>query len=530
MNVAPLPNTGQPGQIDNNYVGVPVTSNRTDQFDIRVDHSLSSAVQPFWQVLVLRYQPVPAGAATGLCRGLFQRHVWLRALAFAGSGCRCDLDSDAGGCIGNALWLLARPLSAIAPQLRGRMSRPVDRTQGTFRIPRPLRRPAADGPAGRESAAPQPDHVGSATANTAGPIICASRSPGSIATTASNSEESTSACRPPTWTSATCSATSVLAADSPARTDSIKAALRICFWACPTSYSQDSKTTFNIYQYVASAFLQDDWKVTPKLTLNLGLRYEFSPPPREANNQWANFDPATQKFVDAKSGSLFDQALIHPDWTNFAPRLGFAYSLFPRTVLRGGYGIFYNHTNRNGREGIIGFNPPFIVQAGVTAPGGTCCTPPMRRSGFRTAFRPALSTSLRSTWSNLSYKAQDMNLKNPYVEQWNFGIQQELITDLVLDVAYVGNYGRRLPAFRNLNPFAYSFAANGAPVVTTRDSGRRRVQQRHSICGRHRHFELPLVASTTGEAVFVGHYRPALLYLGQGAYRFGGPPFDQRHR
>src|SRR6202022_180598 len=60
---------------------------------------------------------------------------------------------------------------------------------------------------------------------------------------------------------------------------------------------------------------------------------------------------------------LFEQALIHPDRNNFAPRFGFAYSLTPTTVIRGAYGIFYNHTNRLGREGLLGFNPPFIILA-----------------------------------------------------------------------------------------------------------------------------------------------------------------------
>src|SRR5262245_54431686 len=131
----------------------------------------------------------------------------------------------------------------------------------------------------------------------------------------------------------------------------------------PTRYQQDSNTTFNIYQRMYFAFVQDDWKITRKLTLNLGLRYEFATPPRERDFKWANFSPSAGKFIAAKSGSLEDEALIKPDRNNFAPRIGFAYSVTPKTVLRGAYGIFYNHANRLGREGLLGFNPPFLILA-----------------------------------------------------------------------------------------------------------------------------------------------------------------------
>src|SRR5439155_14249251 len=107
----------------------------------------------------------------------------------------------------------------------------------------------------------------------------------------------------------------------------------------------DSNTTFNIYQRMYFVFVQDDWKITRKLTLNLGLRYEFATPPRERDFKWANFDPSAGKFIAAKSGSLEDEALIKPDRNNFAPRIGLAYSLTPKTVLLVSYVVFFNHAN-----------------------------------------------------------------------------------------------------------------------------------------------------------------------------------------
>ena len=467
VNVAPLPNTGAPGQIDNNYVGVPVTSNRTDQFDIRVDHSVSRAVNLFGRYSFSdtnQFQPAPRpGLAEGSFNDTFGTALLRSQAAAAG-----------------ATWILT---PAVLSETR------VGYSRGNYQqLPPNFGDGCPEELIGLKGLSGYPDLCGGLP-----PMSLPGGNLRRLSRTTSVPQlqipQSYDLRQSVSWIHHNHSIKfggeylHVLTADLDignllgnfnfsgrfsGENGQYQGGIADLLLGLPTSYSQDSKTTYNIYQYVASAFVQDDWKVTPKLTLNLGLRYEFSPPPRETDNQWANFDPATQKFVDAKSGSLFDEALIHPDWTNFAPRIGLAYSLFSHTVVRSGYGIFYNHTNRNGREGIIGFNPPFIVQAGVTAPGGTVlhiADAPFRlQDGVPAGFVDITKVNL----SNLSYKAQDMNLKNPYVEQWNVGIQQQLIADLVLDVSYVGNYGRRLPAFRNLNPFAYSFAANGAPVVTTR--------------------------------------------------------------
>ena len=115
----------------------------------------------------------------------------------------------------------------------------------------------------------------------------------------------------------------------------------------PRRYQQDSNTTFKIYQHMYFGFLQDDWRVSGNLTVNLGLRYEFATPPRERDLKWANFDPAAGKFITAAKGSLRQEALIEPDRNDFAPRIGFAYTVTPKTVIRAGYGVFYNHANRD---------------------------------------------------------------------------------------------------------------------------------------------------------------------------------------
>src|SRR5215475_8361014 len=114
--------------------------------------------------------------------------------------------------------------------------------------------------------------------------------------------------------------------------------------------------------WMASAFAQDDWKVTPRLTLNLGLRYDFVAPATDAKNRMANFDSAgSGSLVFAKSGSLQDRALVEPNTKNFGPRIGFAYSPQGNTVIRGGYGIYYTLFERYGSENQLALNPPFLI-------------------------------------------------------------------------------------------------------------------------------------------------------------------------
>lgn len=202
--------------------------------------------------------------------------------------------------------------------------------------------------------------------------------------------------------------------------------------------------------------------MTPKLTLNLGVRYEYARPPREKENSFANFDPATGTMRFAKDGGIFERALINPDRNNWAPRFGFAYSPTSRWVIRGGYGVFYTHTVRQGREGLLGFNPPFLVdnllRTGVTGAAAVASAAPFHlRNGYPQGLLDP--TSLAPT---ILRRSQDADQRSPYVQQYNFGIQRELMRDLVVDVAYVGNKGTKLNGFRNLNQQTVIVNANGS--------------------------------------------------------------------
>jgi hypothetical protein len=211
------------------------------------------------------------------------------------------------------------------------------------------------------------------------------------------------------------------------------------------SYLLNSYGVFQYRQQMYFGYVQDDFKATQKLTLNLGLRYEYGSPQYEANNHLSNFDPATNSLILAKNGSIYDRALVNPDLGNFGPRAGLAYSIDNKTVIRSAYGISYEHFNRSGRENLLAYNGPYVVNAMVNqTPALPLCTGEQFNGCFRTTMMgyPAGFTSpanFNTSVANIHYIPKDT--KSTYVQSWHFTIQRQLARDLVLDVGYVGNRG-----------------------------------------------------------------------------------------
>jgi hypothetical protein len=229
----------------------------------------------------------------------------------------------------------------------------------------------------------------------------------------------------------------------------------------PSQLALTSYTVMDQGQTMQFYFVQDDYRITPSLTANIGLRYEYATPPMEKDNNFSNFDPATGTMIFASDGGVFERALIHPDRNNFAPRIGFAYTPWPRLVARGGYGVFFTHTVRQGREGLLGFNPPYLVdnllQTSVSGAAAVASAAPFRLvDGY-----PAGLLDPNSLAPTVMRRAQDANQRTPYIQQFNVGMQYELWPDVVLDVAYVGNKGTKLNGFRNLNQRAVIQNADG---------------------------------------------------------------------
>ncbi len=223
------------------------------------------------------------------------------------------------------------------------------------------------------------------------------------------------------------------------------------------------------------AYLQDDFKVNQRLTVNLGLRYEFATPQYEDRNRLTNFDPAAKKLIFASDGSLYNRALVDPDFNNLAPRLGLAYNLTPKTVVRGGYGISYIHFNRLGGENILAFNLPNIVGVAIDQQiSQRICT----GNSFIGCFRPTqagypegLLSPERASTVNTRTNFTPRETRTAYVQSWHLTVQRELTKGLLLDVAYIGNHSLKLVALGDYNqarPNDASDPAAGTPVQQRR--------------------------------------------------------------
>ncbi|MBL8240036.1 MAG: TonB-dependent receptor [Bryobacterales bacterium] len=230
-----------------------------------------------------------------------------------------------------------------------------------------------------------------------------------------------------------------------------------------SSYTLNTANIVNLRQWMNFFYLQDDFKVSKKLTLNLGARYEFSTPQFEKTNAMSNFDPATNTIIQAKAGSIYDRTLIKPDKNNWAPRLGLAYTLFDKTVLRGAFGVSYIHFNRMGGENLLAYNLPFVLNPIVDSQlppavtnGQALCTSPNQAPGA--CYRPTeqgypanFLTLANVRQNNVRTNYIPSDLRNAYNKNWHFSIQQDLGKGWVADFGYVGANASKLMILGDYN-------------------------------------------------------------------------------
>ncbi len=195
-------------------------------------------------------------------------------------------------------------------------------------------------------------------------------------------------------------------------------------------------------------YIQDDWKVNRKLTLNLGLRYEFGTPYWEKENRLSNYDPVSNSIILAKDGSLSDRTLVDPDYNNFSPRLGFAWNIADKTVIRGGYGKGFVFMNRLGSADILGTNYPIVTRANVPQNvSNPLCTGTVYQPN---CFRPTQDGYPTDLPNNVVlYVPRDMPTAS--IQNWQLSVQRELFSGMVIDVAYVGNRAADTVLLADLN-------------------------------------------------------------------------------
>jgi len=207
----------------------------------------------------------------------------------------------------------------------------------------------------------------------------------------------------------------------------------------------------NYRQHIYSTYFQDDFRFNSKLTLNLGLRWEFATPRWERDNVLSNFDPNTLTMVRAGGGDLFHRTLVHPDHKDFGPRVGLAWNALSNTIVRAGYGISYAFLNRLGSADELGINGPQVVI-------GTINQTPLANGAVNPAFlttQTGFPASLDSPASfnpvnaNVSYIPA--NTRWPYVETYFLSIERQFAKDTVLELSYTGNHAVRLPIITDYN-------------------------------------------------------------------------------
>jgi hypothetical protein len=230
-----------------------------------------------------------------------------------------------------------------------------------------------------------------------------------------------------------------------------------------STYALSNVLIANLRQNMHFTYLQDDFRVNDRLTLNLGLRYEYATPWVEKDNILSNFDPATRQMVMARDGSLEERSTLKPDRNNFGPRLGLAYTITPATVVRGGYGVSYVHFHRAGGANVLPINGPQVINAVVVQ---TPATP-----GFRTTQEgyPADLTAparFNPLAANITYMPRDY--RSSSVQSWYASVQRELVRNLIVDVAYVGNRSDGMLLFANYNQAQPNNSAGTIPLQQRR--------------------------------------------------------------
>lgn len=238
----------------------------------------------------------------------------------------------------------------------------------------------------------------------------------------------------------------------------------------PSAFRQGSPAPDNVRGLHLAWYVQDDIKVNRRLTLNLGLRYELPLPPIAINDAAMVYRAGAQSsvYVNAHPGMLFygdpdvPRAGRKAAKSLFAPRFGFAYSLSSsqKTVLRGGYGVFYNPSWSN-IEGQFAIYQPFTRIIDINAPPSTANPWSTFPGGNPHPYTPGKDAIFDQQITGLSYGP---NFRELMMQQWNVNIQHEFHRDLLMTIGYVGSRGTHIPYLRDANQAVYipgqSTAAN----------------------------------------------------------------------
>lgn len=262
-----------------------------------------------------------------------------------------------------------------------------------------------------------------------------------------------------------------------------------------TQFSGSNYSAVDDHRYYMGAYFQDDWKLTPRLTVNLGLRWDLTTPYLERNGRQANFVPANgngpagvyylpdQTCNTPRSASFNNLAtkdgisiacisglrLGDANYDNFAPRIGAAYRVLTNFVIRGGFGISYGNLDSIGFGGTLGQNYPFLYTINATAANSV--TPYTLPNGQTATMENALATinlqdaTQLNPATGVALAGRQFQFSMPYIETWNATVQYQLGNSNSFQIGYVGSAGRHLDAPSSVNS-ASQIVAPGASIYS----------------------------------------------------------------
>jgi len=234
-------------------------------------------------------------------------------------------------------------------------------------------------------------------------------------------------------------------ADSPSSGDGTGDGFADMLLGLPIDATISTLTYFGNRQQTYGGFVQDDYKLSPKLTLNLGLRYDYTTPITEAHNQQANFDFATGQLMAAGQNGV-SAGTVNTDKNDFSPRIGLAWNIFKNTVIRSAYGRFFSYQEiRTGDPLQLAYNLPFFYQPNFVSDG---VTPVLTVSQ---GFPPLNPSQALDAGVTISGSGVGSHLHAPVLDEWNFNIQQELPDNILFEVAYVGSKSTHLQSLIDPN-------------------------------------------------------------------------------
>jgi len=211
-------------------------------------------------------------------------------------------------------------------------------------------------------------------------------------------------------------------------------------------------------------FFQDDVHLTSRLTFNLGIRYDLFTPYTEINNILSNFDTGLQRIVIAGQGGIDGHGNVRTDYSNFAPRFGFAYTPIEKTVIRGGFGMTYAPENTTSGSALV--NQPFTATWGVYTPAQAIATGGAQYGKFAGGL-PTPAPNSATNPSGSVTAALDPHFKSTYIEQFNLTAEREF-AGFVGSLSYVGQLGRRIAFYlSDYNTLAPTASIYQNPYDTT---------------------------------------------------------------